>query len=78
MGAGVVGDHTVPGSLECLGAHHDVAPRRGQAVEQHDGRPMTMLLGGQTDSAGLDQLLGHPRFLPSGLWTSPRAIFRQR
>jgi hypothetical protein len=37
-----------------------------------------VLLGGEPDAAGLDQLLGHLRFLPSALWTYPKATFRQR
>ena len=36
--ARVVGDHAVAVALERLGAHHDVAARRGQAVQQDDRR----------------------------------------
>ena len=36
MAAGVVGDHAVPGALQRRGAHHDVAVRGGEAVQQHD------------------------------------------
>ena len=38
MGAGVVEHHAVTGALERLRAHHHVAPRGGQPVQQHDRR----------------------------------------
>ena len=37
VAARVVGDHAVPAALERARAHHHVAARRGQAVQQHDG-----------------------------------------
>ncbi len=43
VGARVVGDHAMAGALERPRAHHDVAPRRGQAVQQDDRRALAVL-----------------------------------
>ena len=34
----------MPGALERLRAHHDIAPRRGQAVQQHDRDALAVVL----------------------------------
>ena len=39
VAAGVVGDDAVPGALQRLGPHDDVAAGRGEAVQQDDGGP---------------------------------------
>ena len=38
VAARVVGDHAMPGALQRARAHHDVATRRREAVQQHDRR----------------------------------------
>jgi putative thioredoxin len=43
VAARVVGDHAVAGALEGFGAHHDVAVRRGQPVQEDDGRALARL-----------------------------------
>jgi hypothetical protein len=58
MPARVVGDHAVTGALERPGAHHDVAVRRGQTVQEHDREPLPCLGYGQPDAGALDLVLG--------------------
>ena len=50
MAAGVVGDHAVAGPLERARAHHDVAPGRGQAVQQHDRQALAVVGDRQPDA----------------------------
>ena len=59
MAARVVGDHAVPAALERARAHDDVAARRGQPVQQHDGDPLPRLLAGERHAVALDGELGH-------------------
>ena len=58
VGAGVVFDHAVPGALERLRAHHDVAARRGQAVQQQDRQALAGLLAGQRHASAFDREVG--------------------
>ena len=58
--AGVVGDHAMAAALQRARAHHDVAPRRGHAVQQDDGGPLPLVGHGQRHAVGsLDRSLGH-------------------
>jgi hypothetical protein len=60
VGAGVVGDHAMAGALERARAHHHVAPRRGQPVQQHDRAPLPRLLAGQHHAVRVDpEIHGH-------------------
>ena len=51
--ARVVGDDAVARALERARAHDDVAARRGQPVQEHDGDPLPRLLAGERHAAGL-------------------------
>ncbi len=48
-------------ALERARAHHDVAARGGEAVQQHDRDPLAVLLPGERHAAGLHGDLGHRR-----------------
>ena len=50
--ARVVGDRATAGALQRLGAHHDIVPGRGEAMQQHDRRAAPRLLHRESHVAG--------------------------
>jgi hypothetical protein len=56
--SGVERDHTVAGALKRPGAHDDVAPRRGQTMQEDDGEPLARVGHGQCDPGPFDLILG--------------------
>jgi hypothetical protein len=61
VAAGVVGDDAVSAPLERARAHHDVAARSREAVQEHDRDAFPGLLAGQLDARARDDELGHAR-----------------
>src|SRR5271170_6454949 len=54
MSARVVAEHPVAGALQGPRAHHHIAARRGESVQQHDRRTVAALLSGQAHAVGGD------------------------